>query len=189
MATSGISQHVLSRWLPLLTLFTVVVLFVYVTVQQVYRTIGNDPQIDTAKVIVEKLTNGAKPEELVGAEQVDLRINPSVFITIVDREGTVVDSNAILDGKHPVPPIGAIQAAEFVQNKVTWEPATTIRLATVIQTSTATHQYVIVGRSLFETEHRIALFGWFALTVWLIGAAALLVVVLITEKIKTTKPE
>lgn len=189
MATSNMSKQVLSRWLPLLIVFTVVVLFVYVAVQQVYRTIGNDPQTDTAKVVVEKLTNGAKPDDLVGTEQVDLRFNPSVFITIVDREGTVVASNAVLDGKHPVPPIGAIQAAKFVQNRVTWELATTIRLAIVIQTSTATHQYVIVGRSLFETEHRIVLFGWLALTVWLIGVTALSVVVLIIEKIKTTKPE
>ncbi len=157
------------QWLPLAIVFTALTLLVYVVGQQGYRMAANDPQIQTADEVATKIAAGTEPSALVPLQAIDLATNSGIFITIADISGNVIASNAILDGTKRVPPTGTLLATKNDQNRTTWQPKKGVRLATVIQSVKNGNIFVIVGRSLTETERRIDNLGTMALAVWLVG--------------------
>jgi hypothetical protein len=159
-------------WVPIATVGAVLVLLVYVIAQQQYRQGANDPQIQIAEDTAVLLNNGATPQSVVPAQSVDIAKSLATFIIVTDDAGKVLASSATLNGTSPVPPQGVLTFAKDHgadtkwngENRVTWAPQTSTRLATVVKRySGSTSGYVIVGRNMREVEHRVSDLGTFSL--------------------------
>ena len=146
-------------WLPYLVLSVGLTMFAQVALQQSYRQNANDPQIQMAEDTATALEQGKKPADLVPAITVDLRRSLAPALIITDENLNVIASSARLDGRTPLPPHGAFEAAlngqgkdtaEPGENRITWQPASDVRQAAVI-----VHYkggYVVASRSLREVE-------------------------------------
>jgi hypothetical protein len=152
-----IGPRFLKSWLSLATAITLLVGLIYATVQQVYRTNANDPQIQMAEDAAALLRAGASPESVLPSNSVDLSMSLSPFIIVYDAAGDPVASNATLNGSAPVIPFGSLEYAKANgQNRVTWQPAPGVRIASVVvPISVEDEGYVLAGRSLREVEDRV----------------------------------
>ena len=148
--------HAFLVWLPLAAGLTVVLVAVYAAVQHNFRQSANDPQIQIAEDAAGQITDGVDPLTLVPATQVNLATSLAPFVIVFDSTNRVLASNAVLDGKTPVPPAGVLAAARQAgQNRVTWQPRPGVRMATVsIGVKDHQGEVVMAGRSLREIEVR-----------------------------------
>lgn len=166
-----------AAWAPIAVACTAIIAGIYVMGQQVYRTSANDPQTQMSAATAANIDLGSDPRSLVGPRNNDLATTAQTFTIITDAFGTVLATDAVLDGIERVPPIGALHyAAQHGVHTITWQPKVGVRLATVIRANNARNSYIIVGRSLAETEERIRNLGKIAWCVWLATLFATLVV-------------
>ena len=157
-------------WLPFAILITVLSGMVYGTVQQNYRTSANDPQIQIAEDLSSALSAGQQNINLPTAKA-DMERSLGAFIIVVDDNGALLYSSALLDGGTPVPPAGVmVYAKANGQNRITWQPKTGVRAAIVVNSFTDSKSgrsgSVVVGRSLREVEKRIKNLGLEVGTAW-----------------------
>jgi hypothetical protein len=148
-------------WIPLGIAITLLSLFIYGAIQQVIRTGANDPQIQLAEDLANKLADGEAIPENLTADKVDIARSLSPFIIVFDSNKQVVASSAVLNNNNPVTPKGVLDyAREHGENRVTWQPQTGVRMAIVaIFYNDKAAGYVVVGRSLRENEIRTAKIG------------------------------
>lgn len=133
-------------------LLTIIFATIYVQGLQSLRLSADDPQIQMAEDTVSKLNNNSSPGSLLGSK-VDIANSLAPFIIIYDKNGKVVAGNGYIDNSIPVVPIGVLNSATPGRdNKVSWQPQSNIRIASV--TSAAANYYVLSGRSLKEVEVR-----------------------------------
>jgi hypothetical protein len=171
-------------WLPLAIVASGLCFFTYVAVQQNYRMSANDPQVELAQNDAAALSAGTSPEQIVPSTSVEIGKSLSTFTLIFDANGNVLASSALLDGKTPSIPAGSLTAAlKTGENRVTWQPRTGLRFATVIDayTSPAGKGYVLVGRSLREAEARIDNLTLMLTLTWLAALIASFVAVIVAE--------
>ncbi len=146
------------KWLPLGVTIILLGGLMHVAVQQNYRQSANDPQIQIAEDIAAALTSGsASPESIVSpSPTADMTSSLSPFLVLYSATGTPLGGSAALDGKLPTLPDGVLDyAKEHSENRLTWQPKDSFRVAAVITKFTgATEGYVLVGRSLKEVEVR-----------------------------------
>ncbi len=137
-------------------LVTGIILLIYASVQQQYRTSANDPQIQVARDIAAKLKQNKPVGTVIPADTVDLEQSLSTFVQVYDDKNDVLQSTGFAGGKVPVVPAGVLGKAKAEgENTVTWQPSASVRLASVIvYTGAAPGAYVLVGRSLWEVEKR-----------------------------------
>jgi hypothetical protein len=143
------------RWLPLAALAVGLCLLVHVSVQQVLRSGGDDPQVQMAEDAARALEAGAAPEALL-PPPVEVGKSLAPFLIILDDRASVRASSGTLDGKQVLPPAGIL---DFVRShgeeRVTWQPGTGVRLATVVvRVAEPAPGFVVAGRSLREVEER-----------------------------------
>ena len=105
---------------------------------------------------------------------VDVAVSLAPFVAIYDPSGNVLATDGRLDGHDPVPPLGVLAAArEDPPNKVTWEPRTGVRVATV--TVPWLGGTILAGRSLREVERQEDHVLLIAAAAWLVMLACLVV--------------
>jgi hypothetical protein len=133
---------------------TLVCGFVYTLGQQLLRMGANDPQIQMAEDAATLLGQGREPK--LDAGEVELSRSLAPFLIILNRDGGVITSNAVLDGEPCHIPQGALDwAASHGQNRVTWQPRRGARMALVIVPVAGSNGHLVVaGRSLREVEKR-----------------------------------
>lgn len=145
----------IKKYLNLVSVFallTIIFATIYVQGLQSLRLSADDPQIQMAEDTVLKLDNGVSPKSLLGGK-VDIANSLAPFIIIYDKTGKVVAGNGYVDNIIPAVPTGVLTSATPGRdNKVTWQPQSNIRIASV--TSAAQNYYVLSGRSLKEVEVR-----------------------------------
>ncbi|MBI3397529.1 hypothetical protein HY045_03575 [Candidatus Woesebacteria bacterium] len=143
-------------WLPLGVGLTVVFFAIYATVQQSYRQGANDPQIQITQDLSASLESGATAQNILPPYKLDISKSLSTFVILYDDKTEVVGSTAELDGQTPKPPQGVFDAAKKSgEVRITWEPKTGVRSATVLgYYKGKTPGFVLVGRSLKEVELR-----------------------------------
>jgi hypothetical protein len=134
---------------------TVIILLIYVTVQQSYRSGANDPQLQVAKDIHARLQRGASIQKYFD-DSINIESNAGVFTALYNRKSEPIQSSGFLDGKFPNLPAGVF---DFVktngEERVTWQPRPGIRMATVVlYAGLPSIAYIVVGRSLQEVEIR-----------------------------------
>lgn len=177
-------RRMIGYWLPLAIVASGLCFFTYVAVQQNYRMSANDPQVELAQNDAAALSAGTSPEQIVPSTSVEIGKSLSTFTLIFDANGNVLASSALLDGKTPSIPAGSLTAAlKTGENRVTWQPRTGLRFATVIDayTSPAGKGYVLVGRSLREAEARIDNLTLMLTLTWLAALIASFVAVIVAE--------
>jgi hypothetical protein len=145
---------------PATTALLVMVLsgLIYLAVQQSYRSGANDPQLQVARDISERLKNNQSIDQLMAGDTVDISKSLAVFKVLYDLQGVPIQSNGLLDGKSLQMPKGVFDfAKENGEDVLTWQPRRGVRMATVVEfVRSPSVAFVAVGRSLEETEKRVS---------------------------------
>lgn len=172
----------ISNFLPFGIVITLLSGVIYGAMQHEIRMAANNPQIEAVEDTVNLVKGGLSPGNLFASRPVDIEKRLSTFLVIYDNQGRVLGSNALLDNKPPVIPIGVLDFARAKgENRVTWEPKPGVRIAAVVQpyvieSASSSAGFVLAGRSLREVEKRSKdlileiVFGWLV-TMVLTGAA------------------
>jgi len=176
-------RHVFLRWLPFAGLATALCLLIYLAVQQVGRQSANDPQIQIAREARAALASGQPINTVIPAAQIDLGSSISPFITAVSDDGTVIASSGRLHGQLRTVPKGVLSNVHGDgEEMVTWQPEPGVRMATVVTRNPGSSGgFIVVGRSLAETESRIQSIGSLLLVGWLGTLIGLIVLVAFSE--------
>jgi hypothetical protein len=153
-----------------------------ITFQQMLRRGANQPQIQMAATYAAEIAYGAKPEEAIPNNNVDLERSLEPFAIFYDDQGAPTAANGHLNQSIPSPPSGVFN---YLRNHdtdtVTWQPQPNVRIAAVIhRVSGPNPGFILAGRSLRLVEEQESLFwrmvfiGWFMLVLLLVAGAALL---------------
>lgn len=155
-------KRILKVWIPLATAAIILSALIYATVQQSLRQTANDPQIQIALDLSQGLQNGKAPQDLVGQTQVDLSKSLATFVIVFDDSGKPIASQAVLDGRIPLPPSGVFTYTRTnKEDRFTWEPKPGVREAVIVERFEGSRPgFVLVGRSLQEVEKRELKLEW-----------------------------
>lgn len=155
-----ILNETLKAWIPLAAAIIILSLTAFSLVQQNYRMSANDPQIDGLESAIEKINEGAQIEAMlppIGETEISKIHQP--FAIAFDETGKVLGSTVNVDGQNPNFPLSALEKTKNGdQSRITWQPKKDAREAVVIahySQKDGKSGYVVVGRSLKETEARI----------------------------------
>jgi hypothetical protein len=150
---------VLAGWLPLAFLATVMAGLVYAAVQQNYRQSANDPQIQLAQDMAGAFSQGqgATAADAANLPKVEVSESLSPFVTVFTNDNRVVFSTGLINGGESIPPKGVFDYTRtHIENRITWEPKSGVRIAAVMRyyKSGKGEGFVLAGRSLSEVEKR-----------------------------------
>jgi len=176
-------RHIIRHWLPLAVLITGLSGLVYVLSQQVLRLDGNDPQIQIAQDTASRLTAGQPLASVVTSGTLDVGRSLAPFTIVYDDHNTVLAATGLLNGQPPALPGGVLDyVRQHGEDRISWQPTPGTRYAAVVERiSGAQPGFVLVARSLRETETRINVVGELALAGGLAILLASLVVVILVE--------
>lgn len=173
------------HWLPLACAVTGICFLVYATVQQNYRQGLNDPQIQMVEDAAHALKNGAELSDIVPPNTPIFDAVQSLrpFIIIFDATGKPVESTASIGEAPPKPPRGVFTyAATRGEDRVTWQPNVSTRIALVIKAvGSSPEMYVAAGRNMREVEAREKKLSLFTLLAWLVIMIATFILELVNE--------
>jgi hypothetical protein len=166
------------RWFALVIIITLLCGLGYALIQQDIRIGGYDPQIQISEDIANALSGGGNTQSIIQtiiAGTISIPVDPSkslsTFVIIYDDSGKVTVSTGLLNGVTPVLPAGVLDYVKaHNEDRITWQPQSGVRLATVINRYSGTTQsgYILVGRSMREIESRNENLLKITLTVWAI---------------------
>jgi len=159
-----------SPFLAASAIVTIIMLLVYAAVQQSYRSSANDPQLQIAADISERLKTGGNIERYFG-DTIDLERGLGWFAGLYESNGKTIRSSGYLDGVHPLFPKGVFEFARLNgEDVVTWQPRPGVRMATVVlHVNLPAVEYIVVGRSLREVESREHQLVLMVLISWLVS--------------------
>lgn len=154
---------------------TVLCGLVYVTVQQSYRSGGNDPQLQLVKDISYRLEKGLSIDNLLPTDSIEISNSLSPFVVLYDNNGNPIRSTATLDGQLPRLPKGVF---DFTRKKkedvLSWQPRKGVRMAMVVESVQSSNiSFVAVGRSLEEVERRESSLTMMIIIAWLVCIAVI----------------
>ena len=144
----------IKKFFPTVILMLVVFGTIYILAQQILRLSANDPQVQIAYDLARDAASGNSLD--YDQKKVDLSKSLAPFVIVLDDKLKVVSSNAVLDGKTPIPPKGVFDYAKNnPDDRVTYQPKSGVRAALVVKYFEGQQKgYVAVGRSLLEVEKR-----------------------------------
>lgn len=161
-------RRAVALFLPAAAVLTVACLLLAVGLQQVLRQGADDPQTQMAEDAARALDAGAVPATLVTSSKVDTALSLAPFMAVYDRSGTVLATDATLDGSAPRPPVGVLETARSAGiDKVTWQPRAGVRIAAVVVPWGG--GTVLAGRSLRIVEERVSQLQVMVAVAWLAG--------------------
>lgn len=184
-----LSGRIITRWVQLAALATALCMVVYLAVQQTGRQIANDPQIQIARDAGTALANGQPASSIIPPTTVDLSHSLSPWVTVVDEKGNIVASSARLHQQPRTVPAGILENARSNGEwRVTWQPEPGVRMATItVHNPGPGGGFVVVGRSLEESEARTSAYGKLIFAGWLATIIGLAVVISATEAVLPRK--
>ncbi len=152
------------------TVVTILTALIYASVQQVYRSSANDPQLQIASDISDQLKKGGIVDKWFSRDTVEISQSLSVFTALYNDKGEPVQSTGVLDGNMPALPKGVF---DFARNKgdnvFTWQPERGVRMAMVLRSlKSSPYSFVAVGRSLYEIEKREQNLRWMIFIGWIL---------------------
>lgn len=160
-------------WLPIAVSGTLILLVVYIVLQQNYRQAANDPQIELVQNASIALSQGFPIQALfANATQLDINKTLSMFVMAFDESGAII-SASVTNGSStvPVPPKGVFDyVRSHGEHRITWETSSGLRFAAVVDKfkSAKSSGYIMAARSLAEVEAREANLSWVIFIGWLI---------------------
>ena len=138
----------------LLAMGVITVIFgvIYATVQQGYRTGADDPQLQMARDIKTRLSEG-RPVDVFFADMVDISQSLATVAVLYDADGKPLRSSGYLNDKMLQLPTGVFDYVKtHNEDDITWQPRAGVRMAMVVVSSPG--GFIAVGRSLQEVEVR-----------------------------------
>ena len=172
------------KWIPLAVVVSLTAVLVFGAVQQAIRQTANSPQVQMAEDVAD-VYNSGMTEDFSVQHRWDIAKTLTPFIMIFDAEGRPTAGNALIDSKAPLPPIGVFDKAKITgENRFTWEPKPGVRIATVIvpySVAGGGSGFVLVGRSLRETEHTVQRIAFDVLIGWIVMMVASFKAVFLTN--------
>jgi hypothetical protein len=152
---------------------TVISLFVYLGIFQVYRNNANDPQLeislDASKEIPKLIAQGVSVESIIQGRTLEISESVSMFFVVFDKEGKTLASSGKLKGNLPVARKSILEASKKTgQNILTWEPQKDLRFAAVIRPFENDSGYILVARSLKNIENSIKDLMKISFVAWLV---------------------
>lgn len=173
-------KNIFRIWLPFAIVIAAFSSLAYVTVQQSQRQDANDPQIQVAENAAAALNNGGTVDSVVPPTQIEMSKSLAPFIVVFDTNGNPVASSGVLTGQMPDYPKGALDSAKVSgENRVTWQPAADVRIASVVVPFNG--GFVVAGRNIREVEKREALTEMYAGLTGLLALIATFIVVALGE--------
>lgn len=170
MGTQGHKRlvRVIRYFLPLGFIITLFAGMLYGVSQQIVRHLANSPQIQLAEDISAEMSQNQNTASSLPSKQTDIANSLATFVIIFDDQGRVVSSSAMLHGQVPSFPQSVFPSVmQSGEDRITWQPEPGVRVAAVITRFAGAKQgFVLVGRSLRETEDledhlfKITIFGW-----------------------------
>jgi hypothetical protein len=178
-----ILKNVFRGWLRFAVVITLLSGLVYIAVQQVLRTEGNDPQIQIAEDTASALTEGQAVESVVSSTRIDIAQSLAPYVVVFDDAGKVIASSGLMHNQPPTLPPGVLDyVRQHGQDRVTWQPEPGVRSATVITHHGGSRPgFVMAGRSLREVENRVSNLELIIGLGWLGTCLAALVMVALIE--------
>ena len=169
----------LLRWLPLAVLTTALSALSYLVIQQMGRQLADEPQVQMARDAAAALATGRSADGIMPAGTVDLGQSLAPFVMVLDDKGAALAASGRLGARMPAVPAGVLDHVRRTgEERVTWQPEPGVRLATVVVRRTDPGGgFVASGRSLRETEERIARIQTIVLLAWLVTLAGSLLFV------------
>ena len=165
------SKHLLKNWIPLLIASTIIMLTIYAAVQQNIRQGANETLVQGAEDVASVFSKG-DPDSLapLGTTHTDIAASLDPFIIVYSATSSVVSSSGYLNNQVPTIPVGVLAYAQLHgEDRLTWQPAPGVRIATVVKYYNATGTgYVLVGRNLREVERLESSEGNMVLVAWII---------------------
>ena len=151
-------------------IITILSALIYATVQQTYRSGANDPQLQIARDISNKLKKGEGIGKWFDGDTIEISQSLSSFNVLYDDKAGAVLSTGVLNGKLPSLPKGVFDhAMKHGENVFTWQPQKGVRVAVVLRSlQSSSYSYVAVGRSLYEVELREENLRWMIFISWLL---------------------
>ncbi|MGI8950905.1 MAG: hypothetical protein ACR2FN_04890 [Chitinophagaceae bacterium] len=158
-------------------IITVIMGLIYISVQQNYRTSVNDPQIQIARDISNRLQQNRSIQNLLPADSIDLSQSLGLFIELFNAQGEPIQSTGLLNEKMPQPPAGVLAYTKtHGEDWITWQPQTDVRIATIVKSvNSKTVAYVLAGRSLNEVEVRENNLMWIVFICWIVCLSFILI--------------
>jgi hypothetical protein len=149
---------------------------------QMLRRGADQPQIDMSAWYAGEIAAGEAPDNAIPPGYVDLERSLQPVIIFYDEQGRPVQGTGYLDQKLPAPPPGVF---DFVRHngyeKVTWQPQSGVRLASIIRRVNGAHPgFILAARSLRVVEEqklvlwRMALGFWIVVMLLVFGSASML---------------
>ncbi|MFA6494470.1 MAG: hypothetical protein WCT49_05445 [Candidatus Paceibacterota bacterium] len=151
-------------------LITIMAIFVYTVAHSVIRNAANDPQNAMAMDAAFLLSHNAPMGPIVPEIGVELSRSQETFIQVYDEKGSLLDSNATLNGKSlKISKKALSYAKKHGESYTTWQPEKGVRIAAVIVAFQGQNPgFVVTGRSLYTAESRIADAAKLCLLFWTI---------------------
>lgn len=167
-------------WLPIAISSTIILATIFAVAQQNLRMSANDPQIAMAEDGAMALEQGSLPQILVGSSHIDMARSLAVFQIIYSEAGTTTASTGFLDNKVPLLPAGVLDFARTnIDDRITWQPASSTRIAAVVKHFGGKNPgYIVVGRNLREVEIRESQLEFMVIVAW-IGIMILTIIAVI----------
>lgn len=165
-------------FVPLFVTFTLVVAVVYGASHQILRSLANDPQIEIAESLSASLAAGQTVPALDPANAIDMGKSLALYASVYDASGKVTVTSGVLNGQQIAVPKGVLDyAKEHGENRVTWAPENGTRQAIIVRyyTTGSDEGYVVIGRSLRETEKTLGELAMLLVITWLSGSVILFV--------------
>ncbi len=173
------SKKHLIAWLPYAFTITLLIGFIYGTIQQHIRTAANDPQIYLAENLATDLFNNKNPSAQLSGQSIDIASSVAPFVILYDSNGRAADGTGRLNDQLPSLPRGVYDYAQkHGEDRITWQPQKNVRVAVVVRYyQNSKHAgFVLAGKNLREIEHeenqqlQLSVIAW---AVGLIGTLAL----------------
>jgi hypothetical protein len=152
---------------------TGIFLTIYATVQQAHRSGANDPQLQLARDIDNRIRSNKPFDQLLPNDSIDISTSLANFVTLYNSSGAPVQSTGILDGRLPQLPAGVFDfTKDHKEDVFTWQPRAGVRIATVLEATD--NGFVAVGRSLCEVEVREENLAKMVMIAWIACLAVIL---------------
>ncbi|HEY5583826.1 MAG TPA: hypothetical protein VIK78_04960 [Ruminiclostridium sp.] len=157
-------------WMIVMFLVTFTCLLVYLVAQQSLRLGANELPSQLAIETSIKLQNGQSIKEAIPTEKVNIEKSLNAFVMVYDSNKILIATSGIIGNSQLVYPKGVLDnVSQKGEVRVTWQPATGLRFATVA--IKYNNEYIVAAHSLSETEKLIDKLGELVFLSWLACAA------------------